>query len=67
MNRIQRDEQLLQKALPKAKLCYVFCILPELLTCSQDPALQTPVFCNTCKKPDFGKMIVCEVQTPVPL
>ncbi|KAJ8290530.1 hypothetical protein GJAV_G00014080, partial [Gymnothorax javanicus] len=59
VNRIRRDEQLLQNALPKAKQCFMSCILPELLTRSQDPALQTPVYCNTCTMPEFGKMIMC--------
>lgn len=59
VNRITRDEELLQKALPIAKQCYFSCILPELLTRSQDPALKPPVSCNTCKKPEFGKMIKC--------
>ncbi|XP_074503223.1 uncharacterized protein LOC141774446 isoform X2 [Sebastes fasciatus] len=54
LNRIRRDEELLQKALPKAKLCYVACILPELLTRSQDPALKPPVL-----PPEFGKGIEC--------
>ncbi|XP_049923486.1 uncharacterized protein LOC126404346 [Epinephelus moara] len=61
VNRIPRDEQLLQKALPKAKLCYISCILPELLIHSQDPTLQPPVFCKTCEKPKFGKMIECVI------
>lgn len=59
VNHIPRDEQLLQKALPIAKQCYVSCILPELLTRSQDPALKPPISCNTCKKPEFRKMIKC--------
>lgn len=59
VHRIVRDEQLLQSALPKAKQCYMSCILPELLTRSQDPTLQTPVYCDTCTMPQFGKMIMC--------
>lgn len=59
VNRIPRDEEFLQKNLPKAKQCFVSFILPELVTRSQDPALQPPVFCNTCEKPEFGNMIEC--------
>lgn len=61
INRIPRDEKFLQKMLPKAKACFLSCILPELLTRSKDPALQKPVFCSTCGKPGFGKMIDCIV------
>lgn len=59
INRIQRDEHLLQQTLPMVKECFLSCILPELLTRSQDPALQPQRFCNLCGKPEYGKMIDC--------
>lgn len=58
VNRIGRDEELIC-VLPKAKQCSMSCIFPELLTHSQDPALQTPVYCHTCTMPGFGKVIMC--------
>lgn len=61
MCRIPRDEQLLLKALPVAKQCYLSCILPEVLTRSQDPALKPPVSCYTCNMPEVGKMIKCKM------
>ncbi|KAK7895769.1 hypothetical protein WMY93_021094 [Mugilogobius chulae] len=59
INRIQRDEQLLQEALVVAKESFLSCILPELITRSQDPALRQQRFCSLCEKPEFGKMIDC--------
>lgn len=59
INRIKKDEQLLQQALPRAKQYYLSAVLPELLTRSQDPTLQPLRFCGICKKPEFGKMLDC--------
>ncbi|KAJ8011118.1 hypothetical protein DPEC_G00054870 [Dallia pectoralis] len=41
MRRITRDEELLRKALPKAKAFFLFSVLPELLTRNHDPLLKT--------------------------
>lgn len=61
INRIDKDDSLLQQALPRAKQYFLSFILPELLTRSQDPALQPLRLCSMCEKPEFGKMIDCSV------
>lgn len=59
LQRVLRDEELLQKALPKAQEVFLTCMLPELLTRRHDPAMETRRACKSCGRPDFGKTIDC--------
>jgi putative phage-type endonuclease len=59
INRITRDEEMLQAVLPKAEKFFKQSILPELLTRSMDPLMQSPTVCSHCQRPDFGMMIDC--------
>lgn len=46
VRRIIRDEEILQKALPKAEKFFLASVLPELLTRSHDPLLETLKECS---------------------
>ncbi|XP_039513627.1 uncharacterized protein LOC120469007 [Pimephales promelas] len=59
INRINRDEEMLQAVLPKAEVFFKQCVLPELLTRRMDPLMQAPTVCPHCERPDFGMMIDC--------
>ncbi|XP_073334198.1 uncharacterized protein [Pagrus major] len=59
LQRILRDEDLLQQSLPKAEQVFVTCVLPELLTRRHDPAMETGRACKSCRRPDFGKTVNC--------
>ena len=59
VQRIMRDQDFLQKSLPRAQHVFVTCVLPELLTRRHDPLMETAKACKLCGKPDFGKTIDC--------
>ncbi|XP_051562486.1 putative helicase mov-10-B.1 isoform X2 [Myxocyprinus asiaticus] len=57
INRIERDEDLLQRALPKAEQLFLGHLLPELLTRSMDPCLidEHTLYCPDCNRPDYAR------------
>ncbi|XP_030253461.1 uncharacterized protein LOC115569598 [Sparus aurata] len=59
VQRILRNEEFLQEALPKAHKFFISSVLPELLTRRHDPVLVSQRACEYCEKPDFGRMIIC--------
>ncbi|KAL1274388.1 hypothetical protein QQF64_027202 [Cirrhinus molitorella] len=59
INRISKDEEMLQSVLPKAEVFFKQSVLPELLTRTMDPLMQVPTVCPHCQRPDFGMMIDC--------
>lgn len=61
INRISRDDEMLQAVLPKAEVFFKQSILPELLTRSMYPLMQapTPAVCSHCQRPDFGMITDC--------
>lgn len=59
LQRILKDDELLQQTLPKAQDVFITCVLPELLTRRHDPAMETPRVCKSCGRSDFGKTIDC--------
>lgn len=59
VQRILRNEEFLQEALPKAQDFFISSVLPELLTRRHDPVLVSQRPCKHCERPDFGKMIIC--------
>ena len=59
VQRVLKNQEFLEEALPKAQHAFISIVLPELLTRRHDPDLEIQQVCQSCGRPKFGKMITC--------
>ena len=57
---VAKDPKLCEKILEKFNTLFMKCILPELLTCSNDPSSENndQYYCF-CRRPSFPPMVAC--------